>query len=146
MTSAAIPDAELSAAPLVEEAVTRAGWRHGEVPFTATLELLLSSCRSTGAVNATGRQVLRKAALRHLRNLCHIHGYVEDHAEVATHPLEAPIVVTGLPRTGTTLLHNLLALDPQHRALRLWEALQPAPPSPFGAPAEPAQAQAQAQA
>ena len=40
------------------------------------------------------------------------------------------VVVTGLPRTGTTLLHNLLALDPGSRSLRLWEALRPVPPRP----------------
>lgn len=36
--------------------------------------------------------------------------------------------MTGLPRTGTTLLHNLLSQDPANRTLRLWEILNPSPP------------------
>ncbi|HEY0994170.1 MAG TPA: sulfotransferase [Kofleriaceae bacterium] len=41
-------------------------------------------------------------------------------------PLPAPVVITGLPRTGTTLLHNLLARVPGHRGYRLWELRAPA--------------------
>ncbi|HEX2193069.1 MAG TPA: sulfotransferase, partial [Acidimicrobiales bacterium] len=52
------------------------------------------------------------------------------HAGETMPAIEAPLVITGLPRTGTTLLHNLLALDPEHRVLRLWEALHPVPPDP----------------
>jgi sulfotransferase family protein len=45
-------------------------------------------------------------------------------------PIEAPVFVTGLPRTGTTALHRLLALDPRHQGLELWltEFPQPRPP------------------
>lgn len=44
--------------------------------------------------------------------------------------IERPIFVTGLPRTGTTALHRLLAADPQHQALEMWlaELPQPRPP------------------
>lgn len=50
-----------------------------------------------------------------------------QHAEV---PIEQPIFVTGLPRTGTTALHRLLAADPRHQGLELWlaEFPQPRPP------------------
>lgn len=50
-----------------------------------------------------------------------------EHAEVA---IERPIFVTGLPRTGTTALHRLLAADPRHQGLELWlaEFPQPRPP------------------
>lgn len=45
-------------------------------------------------------------------------------------PVTRPIFVTGLPRTGTTALHRLLAADPQHQALEMWlaEFPQPRPP------------------
>lgn len=130
-------------AALVQEAATRAGPWPGEVPFAATLDLLLRSCRRTGRLNATGLQVLRKAALRHLRNLRYLQDHVDAHPDVARRPLRSPVVVTGLPRTGTTLLHNLLALDPDHRALRFWEALHPVPPDAGGPSAEALIAQAE---
>ena len=131
----------LSVAALVEEAAARAGPWPGTVPFVANLERLVRSAESTGALNATGRQVLHKVAVRHLRNLRHLHAHLQRHPE--GRPPERAIVVTGLPRTGTTLLHNLLALDPDHRVLRLWEALRPVGPAAGGPSAEALEAQAQ---
>jgi len=128
---------------LVDEAAARAGPWPGEVPFADTLELLVDSCRATGGLNAIGAQVLHKAAVRHLRNLRELQAHVDDHPEIAGRRIDSPVVVTGLPRTGTTLLHNLLALDPVHRVLRFWEALHPIPPSHGGPSAETLQAQAE---
>ena len=136
-------DPPLSVDALVEEAAAKAGAWPGEVPFVGTLELLVDSCLGTGALNATGRQVLHKAALRHLRNLRSLQAYVDTDPDIAGRPLPAPVVVTGLPRTGTTLLHNLLALEPAHRVLRFWEALQPVPSDAGGPSAEALQARAQ---
>lgn len=50
-----------------------------------------------------------------------------QHADVT---IEKPIFVTGLPRTGTTVLHRLLTADPQHQGLEMWlaEFPQPRPP------------------
>jgi hypothetical protein len=45
-----------------------------------------------------------------------------------------PLFIVGLSRTGTTMLHNLLALAPETRAPRTWELIQPAPPCPPGDP------------
>ena len=133
---------ELSVAALVDEAAARSGPWPAEVPFLANLELLVESCRRTGALNATGRRVLRSVLLRHLRNLRHLQDHVDADPDVARRFLGTPVVVTGLPRTGTTLLHNLLALDPDARVLRFWEALHPVPPEAGGPPAEILQAQA----
>jgi len=133
----------LSVAGLVEEAAARSGAWPGEVPFAGTLELLVESSLRTGNLNATGLDVLQRAAVRHLRNLRYLQAYVDGHPDVTNRSLGAPVVVTGLPRTGTTLLHNLLALDPAHRVLRFWEALHPVPAGAGGPPAEKLQAQAQ---
>jgi hypothetical protein len=46
--------------------------------------------------------------------------------EIASEPVPAPIIITGLPRTGTTLLHNLLSRVPGNRGYRLWELRAPA--------------------
>jgi hypothetical protein len=50
----------------------------------------------------------------------------EDPA-ILTRPLASPIFITGLPRSGTTFLHGLLAEDPLNRAPRIWEAIYPRP-------------------
>jgi hypothetical protein len=128
---------------LVEEAAARAGPWPGEVPFAGSLELLVDSCRATGRLNPIGAQVLHKAAVRHLRNLRSLQAHVDEHPEIADRRLDSPVVVTGLPRTGTTLLHNLLALDPAHRVLRFWEALHPVPPGDGAPSSEKLQAQAE---
>lgn len=120
--------APLTAGPLVDEAVAAAGPFPGDVPFLENLDRLLASCRATASLNPTGELVLRKAAVRHLRNLRAAQDLLAERPEVADLPLGSPLVVTGLPRTGTTLLHQLLALDPGFRPLRLWEALRPVPP------------------
>jgi hypothetical protein len=125
------------------EAAARAAPWAGPVPFLDNLERLVESCRTSARLNATGAEVLHKAAVRHLRNLRYLEAFVEAHPEVVDRPLDGPVVVTGLPRTGTTLLHNLLALDPGHRVLRFWEALHPVPAGAGGPAAETLQAQAE---
>ena len=122
-----------SAPELLEEAASRAGGAELEdLSFVPTLELLLASCRRTAALNATGEVVLRQTVLRHLRNRLYLQAHVRDHPDVPSRPLRCAVVVTGLPRTGTTLLHGLLAVDPRSRVLRLWEALHPVPPHEEG--------------
>lgn len=131
-------------AALVEEAVARAGAPpSGDIPFLANLERLVEACSRTAGLNAVGRQVLEKAAVRHLRNLCQLQAYVAAHPDAAARTPSRAIVVTGLPRTGTTLLHNLLAADPRHRVLRVWEALRPLPAEAGGAAPEIRVAQAE---
>ena len=52
---------------------------------------------------------------------------IKRHPEILDIPVEAPIVVAGLARTGTTMLHRLIAQDPAIRSLASWEAINPAP-------------------
>jgi len=127
-SGAPVPTAE----ELVAEARARAGPATGPVvPFVANLERLLASCRRHAGLDARGIDVLRRVAVRHLRNLLAVEAHLAAAGPPDAGAAAAPpaLVVTGIPRTGTTLVHNLLALDPGHRVLRLWEALRPAPPA-----------------
>jgi hypothetical protein len=54
-----------------------------------------------------------------------IEDLLRRHPEIREVELARPIIVAGLPRTGTTHLHNLLSVDPQLRALPYWESLEP---------------------
>jgi hypothetical protein len=47
---------------------------------------------------------------------------------MASEVIERPMFVTGEPRTGTTLMHALMSVDPDARALRFWEVMYPSPP------------------
>ncbi len=53
-----------------------------------------------------------------------------------------PVFATGEPRSGTTLLHALLAADPNAQALRFWELMYPTPPPGMGEPDDPRRAMA----
>ncbi|MGI8776227.1 MAG: sulfotransferase family protein [Acidimicrobiales bacterium] len=114
---------------VLEEAATRSGlWDWGDLEFTEPLRLFVESARRTGALNAVGRDVLHKVVIRHLRNRLSLQAFVKAHPEVRVAPVRRPVFITGLPRTGTTLLHNLMAQDPASRVLHFWEALRPFPP------------------
>ena len=132
------PDAgELSPSTLMREAAERTGQQDwGEKAFVEPLTLLVESCRATGRLNQTGWRVLRSILLRHLRNRLAVQAHLAREPAAAEVPLTGPVVITGLPRTGTSLLHGLLAQDPRHRYLRLWEALRPIPPEAGQGPDE----------
>jgi len=53
---------------------------------------------------------------------------MREHPEIASQPIGRPVFIIGLPRTGTTLLHNALAQHPDLRCPNLWELLNPAGP------------------
>lgn len=59
--------------------------------------------------------------------------------------IERPLFVTGEPRSGTTLLHALLSVDPDARALRFWEVMHPSPPPGLAEPDDPRRAQCDAE-
>ncbi|GIX29794.1 MAG: sulfotransferase [Porticoccaceae bacterium] len=58
----------------------------------------------------------------------------KTHEGIDREPIERPLVVTGEPRSGTTLAHALLAVDPDARPLRFWEVMYPSPPPGLAAP------------
>ncbi|WP_433424044.1 sulfotransferase family protein [Microtetraspora malaysiensis] len=94
------------------------------------LEVLLDSYAREAALTPLGRRAQRSF----LRGALAARLWSEEawrrHPEHADVPVERPIFVTGLPRTGTTALHRLLTADPAHQGLEVWlaEAPQPRPP------------------
>jgi len=80
----------------------------------------------TGLTNL-GRLVLRMRIQRLLENRLRLHELLRRHPEIREIDVTAPLVVVGLPRSGTTHLVNLLAEDPRRRALPFWESQEPIP-------------------
>ncbi|MFY1672732.1 sulfotransferase family protein [Plantactinospora sp. WMMB334] len=111
---------------LVLLAARVAGSRDAQTPrFLPALERLLAAVPGA-RLSPPGRRVLRDTVVAHLVTQIEAGRLVEEHPEVEEVPVPAPIVVTGMPRTGTTALHNMLAEHPDLRAPLLWELLAPA--------------------
>jgi len=74
-----------------------------------------------------GRVVTAQSFTKAAANRLHYEKFVVDHPEVRDIKVERPIFVLGFPRTGTTVLQNLLALHPERRGLQFWELIEPTP-------------------
>ena len=72
--------------------------------------------------------------------------FIEDRNRypIAAEVIDRPMFVTGEPRSGTTLMHALMAVDPNARALRFWEVMYPSPPPGTTRPDDPRRARADA--
>jgi hypothetical protein len=72
--------------------------------------------------------------------------FIEDRNRypIADEVIAAPMFVTGEPRSGTTLMHALMSVDPGARALRFWEVMYPSPPPGLATPGDPRRARADA--
>lgn len=75
-----------------------------------------------------GRRFLRSRAVVDLVRRLRVLDTLRQHPEIATVPIPPIVYITGLERSGTTLLHNLLALHRDARVFRRWELLEPVPP------------------
>ncbi len=114
---------------LEARAARRAGLAGRADPeFLTDLRVLHESLLGVPEMSFTGLAGLRAELIRHLANRMRVRQFLDAHPQAAAAPVRQPVFVVGLPRTGTTLLHALLAGLPGHRAPLLWELLAPCPP------------------
>jgi len=78
-------------------------------------------------MHVVGRLLTRQELLRAVRTRLHLIREVDAHPEITSARVTAPVIVTGPARSGTTILFELLALDPELRAPAAWETLHPLP-------------------
>ena len=90
--------------------------------------LVRSLARETG-LHPFGRATVRDLLVRVLSNRLRIVDLLQRRPEISRVPIERPVFIIGFPRTGTSVLYNLLAQDPEARPLLFWEALRTVPPS-----------------
>ena len=120
-------------APLSSESLVAAARRRtklhefGDEGFREPLDMLLRSIDEEARLHPVGRFITRERLIGVLANRLRIARVLADDPPIETAELAPPVVITGLQRTGTTLLHRLLASDPRRRFLPGWEALHPAP-------------------
>lgn len=96
-------------------------WRPG-------LAILLDELNSSSAFAPHGRDYVLSDAVKALSRRLKVHDYIKAHPEVLDAPVERPLFVLGMPRTGTTVISYLLDQDPARRSLLHWECLDPVPP------------------
>ncbi|HWE70302.1 MAG TPA: sulfotransferase [Acidimicrobiales bacterium] len=97
------------------------GWREG-------LDLLLGGLCEVARLNDLGVEIAAGELANYLATRLAITAWRRDHPDVAAGTIERPLVIVGQPRTGTTILHDLLAQDPALRAPLTWEVDRPLPP------------------
>jgi hypothetical protein len=97
------------------------GWQEGLAQLVAAVRTDIGD--DPDAVSRI-EAIIQSQLVRRLR----VEEWYADHGEEAADPVEGPLVLVGLPRTATTALNYLLAVDPQFRYPRSWEVNDPVPP------------------
>src|SRR5262245_26616320 len=114
---------------LLAAARRRAGGRDfGDTTFLGGLRQLLRGLVEEAGLNFLGRIAAREAIVNCLANRLRLERDRGRHPEIGTQEIRRPLVITGLPRSGSTLLHALLAQDPANRVPQTWEMMTPSPP------------------
>ena len=99
----------------------------GEWSFGEPLAVLLRAYEEEAELGAFGRVAVRWDMLRFLSNLLRLRDEEKRAPEILDEPIKRPVFILGLPRSGTTFLHNLLAEDPANLVPRAWQTIYPYP-------------------
>jgi hypothetical protein len=125
-------DADLSPEEMMARACRWTGqsdW--GDEAFQTPMRILTESLRKQPRLNNLGRRLIVSFIQFPLAKRLKILAELKDNPTILDVPIRRPLFILGLPRTGTTLLHNLLAQDPACRVLQYWELMNPAPPPSY---------------
>lgn len=100
----------------------------GDPYYLEGLHVLLRDLSKNVESSFMGRLKMQDVLLRQLGNRLRFVEYKKRHPDVFERPLANPLVITGIPRSGTTFLHRLLNEDKRWRSLQLYEIIHPVPP------------------
>ncbi len=115
-------------AAIKRDAAARSGLSNfGDPSFEGPLLAWVHDLRNP-QINDFGRKFLRRIAVRDLSRRLEVLAYLDAHPEILEVEIPKVVFITGAPRTGSTLLHNLMATHPEGRALLRWELMEPLPP------------------
>ncbi len=99
----------------------------GADDFRVRLKVLREEWGGCDALTGLHRFVLQGYLIRYACNRLLIHDLLTRHPEILEQQILAPVIVVGLPRSGTTHLVNLLGADPRFQSMPLWESYEPVP-------------------
>jgi hypothetical protein len=100
----------------------------GGEEFLPAFSRLLAALRDEAQLDRSGEWAAAARIVMALNRRRQLSRLLARAPELRECPIASPIFILGFPRTGTTLLHNLLATDPRNRAVRLWEMREPFAP------------------
>ena len=124
----AAPKTSLDESSILEEARARAGlWDFGDESFREPLRRTLHAFDTEADLNEAGRIAQRERTIGLLTNRLRVEDWLRRHPEILDEKIHAPIVIAGLPRTGTTMLHRVISQDPGIHAGLWYELRNPAP-------------------
>ena len=113
---------------LIEDAIEQCGHDDfGDPSWREGFDVLVDSLSTEASLSGGGRLLVWSQLSQSLANRLSVVAWRKAHPDFAR-PVEKPVFIIGLPRTGTTLLSNLLDLDPANRSLLRFEARDSTPP------------------
>jgi hypothetical protein len=120
----------MTAANLIRTATGRCGLDDfGEGEFFEAMSRLLDSCQEEAGLNLIGKVALKVDILEALSARLKMERDRQLYPKISRQEIREPLFIVGLPRSGTSVLHRLLAADPDHRAPLMWEVRSPSPPT-----------------
>ncbi|WP_419917987.1 sulfotransferase family protein [Candidatus Poriferisocius sp.] len=102
----------------------------GSRDYWQGLNVLVESLEIEAAMTATGRHAITEIIIQALMGRLRAEAGLKARPEAASSTIARPLVIVGLPRTGTTALHQLMAASPHFQGLELWLAEMPRPRPP----------------
>jgi hypothetical protein len=96
--------------------------------FREPLRMVLQGLEREARLTLIGRIATREDIVSLLANRLRLQEDGKRHPEIGAEQVRQPLFIVGMPRTGTTLLHHLLAQDPASRVAQAWEVMAPSPP------------------
>lgn len=100
----------------------------GDDRFLVPLGVACAALEEEARLTVLGRWMTRRFLLRLLEVRFQLAAYLHEDPGVRDEEVRRPVIVTGAPRTGTTILYGMLACDPALRVPEGWELLRPVPP------------------
>lgn len=124
-----LPIGRLDAERMTAAARKSTGLRDfGSNDFRDPLDRLIRSLEQDANLHALGRVIARSDITRYLATRLQLEDWHRRHPEISQEEIRQPIFIVGQGRTGTTILHELLSLDPNNRVPQTWEIDAPFPP------------------
>ncbi len=128
MMTAMAPGCPLDADALHAQASADTGLHDfGPDDYRERLDVYLAALRDIDGLHGAGEVNFYGQLLQVLKNRLLLTDLLSRHPEIDDIELRSPVVIAGLPRTGTTHLHNLLATPPTFRTMPYWESVEPFP-------------------
>jgi hypothetical protein len=142
LMAAMAPDCPLEAEALHAKATADTGLTDfGPDDYRERLDVYLTALREIGGLHGPGIVNFHAQLVQWLKNRLLLNNLLARHPEIYDIELLPPVVIAGLPRTGTTHLHNLLAAATTFRAIPYWESVEPFPlPAEMGVEPDPRKA------